>query len=45
MASQAIAPAGGSLPHNNMMPYLTLISASRCRESSRREPDFGPREL
>jgi microcystin-dependent protein len=23
-APQAIAPAGGSLPHNNMMPYLTL---------------------
>jgi microcystin-dependent protein len=22
--SQAISPAGGSLPHNNMMPYLTL---------------------
>src|SRR5947209_3418093 len=21
---QAIAPAGGGLPHNNMMPYLTL---------------------
>jgi microcystin-dependent protein len=24
MAPQTIAPAGGSLPHNNMMPYLTL---------------------
>jgi microcystin-dependent protein len=24
MAAQAISPAGGSLPHNNMMPYLTL---------------------
>ena len=24
MAPQALAPAGGSLPHNNMMPYLTL---------------------
>ncbi|HEV2864711.1 MAG TPA: tail fiber protein [Pyrinomonadaceae bacterium] len=24
MAPQAIAPAGGSLPHNNMQPYLTL---------------------
>ena len=24
MAFQAIAPAGGSLPHNNMQPYLTL---------------------
>ena len=24
MALQAIAPAGGSLPHNNMQPYLTL---------------------
>ena len=24
MASQAIAPAGGDQPHNNMMPYLTL---------------------
>jgi microcystin-dependent protein len=24
MAFEAIAPAGGSLPHNNMMPYLTL---------------------
>jgi microcystin-dependent protein len=24
MAPQAFAPAGGSLPHNNMMPYLTL---------------------
>ena len=24
MAFQAIAPAGGSLPHNNMMPYLVL---------------------
>jgi microcystin-dependent protein len=24
MAPQAISPAGGSLPHNNMMPYLTL---------------------
>lgn len=24
MASQALTPAGGSLPHNNMMPYLTL---------------------
>ena len=23
-AFQALAPAGGSLPHNNMMPYLTL---------------------
>ncbi|HEX8640488.1 MAG TPA: tail fiber protein [Allosphingosinicella sp.] len=24
MAPQALAPAGGSLPHNNMMPYLTF---------------------
>ena len=24
MALQTIAPAGGSLPHNNMQPYLTL---------------------
>ena len=24
MAPQTLAPAGGSLPHNNMMPYLTL---------------------
>ena len=24
MALQAIAPAGGDQPHNNMMPYLTL---------------------
>ena len=24
MAFQGIVPAGGSLPHNNMMPYLTL---------------------
>jgi microcystin-dependent protein len=24
MAPQAFTPAGGSLPHNNMMPYLTL---------------------
>jgi microcystin-dependent protein len=24
MAFQALAPAGGSLPHNNMMPYLTF---------------------
>ena len=24
MADQAIAPAGGDQPHNNMMPYLTL---------------------
>ena len=24
MAPQALAPAGSSLPHNNMMPYLTL---------------------
>jgi microcystin-dependent protein len=24
MALEAIAPSGGSLPHNNMMPYLTL---------------------
>ena len=24
MAPEALAPAGGSLPHNNMMPYLTL---------------------
>jgi microcystin-dependent protein len=24
MAFQALAPAGGSLPHNNMMPYLTV---------------------
>lgn len=24
MAFQALAPAGGGLPHNNMMPYLTL---------------------
>ncbi len=23
MAFQALSPAGGSLPHNNMMPYLT----------------------
>ena len=23
-ANEALAPAGGSLPHNNMMPYLTL---------------------
>ena len=23
-APQALSPAGGSLPHNNMMPYLTL---------------------
>lgn len=23
MAPEALAPAGGSLPHNNMMPYLT----------------------
>ena len=24
LAPQALTPAGGSLPHNNMMPYLTL---------------------
>jgi microcystin-dependent protein len=24
LAVQAIAPSGGTLPHNNMMPYLTL---------------------
>jgi microcystin-dependent protein len=24
MNFQTIAPAGGSLPHNNMQPYLTL---------------------
>jgi microcystin-dependent protein len=24
LAFQALTPAGGSLPHNNMMPYLTL---------------------
>src|SRR6478609_7761741 len=24
MAFQALPPAGGGLPHNNMMPYLTL---------------------
>ena len=24
MSSQALAPAGGDQPHNNMMPYLTL---------------------
>lgn len=24
MAPQALPPGGGSLPHNNMMPYLTL---------------------
>ncbi|HEY0026259.1 MAG TPA: tail fiber protein [Allosphingosinicella sp.] len=24
MAPQMLAPAGGSLPHNNMQPYLTL---------------------
>jgi microcystin-dependent protein len=24
MGFQALAPAGGSLPHNNMQPYLTL---------------------
>jgi microcystin-dependent protein len=24
MSPQALAPAGGSLPHNNMQPYLTL---------------------
>jgi microcystin-dependent protein len=24
MAPMAVVPAGGSLPHNNMMPYLTL---------------------
>lgn len=24
LAFQAISPTGGSLPHNNMMPYLTL---------------------
>ena len=24
MSSQALSPAGGDLPHNNLMPYLTL---------------------
>ena len=24
MGFQALAPAGGGLPHNNMQPYLTL---------------------
>jgi microcystin-dependent protein len=24
MAPQTLAPTGGSLPHNNMQPYLTL---------------------
>jgi microcystin-dependent protein len=24
MAQQALAPAGGGAPHNNMMPFLTL---------------------
>ncbi len=24
LAPQALAPAGGSLPHNNMQPYLTV---------------------
>ncbi|QOC22936.1 phage tail protein [Wenzhouxiangella sp. AB-CW3] len=27
MASQALAPAGGNLPHNNMQPYLTCYFA------------------
>jgi microcystin-dependent protein len=25
MAPQALSPTGGSLPHNNMQPYLTLL--------------------
>jgi microcystin-dependent protein len=25
MAFQMITPAGGSLPHNNMMPYLGVL--------------------
>ena len=25
MSFQTLAPTGGSLPHNNMMPYLTLL--------------------
>ena len=24
MAPQALSPAGGGLPHNNLQPYLTL---------------------
>jgi len=24
LAAQTLSPAGGSLPHNNMMPYLTM---------------------
>jgi microcystin-dependent protein len=24
MSGQALAPAGGDQPHNNLMPYLTL---------------------
>jgi microcystin-dependent protein len=24
MSNQALPPAGGSLPHNNMQPYLTV---------------------
>jgi microcystin-dependent protein len=27
MASQALAPAGGDAPHNNMMPFLTFYFA------------------
>jgi microcystin-dependent protein len=25
MSDQALAPAGGDQPHNNMMPYLTFF--------------------
>ena len=24
LAPQAVSPAGGSIPHNNLMPYLTF---------------------
>jgi hypothetical protein len=39
MAPQALAPAGGSLPHNNMMPFLTLNFAIALQASSRRAPE------
>ena len=40
----ALAPAGGDQPHNNLQPYLTSTSTSRCRGSIRRGPEPRGRE-
>ena len=42
LAGEALAPAGGDQPHNNMQPYLTFYFCIALQGSSRRDLGWQP---